>query len=209
MKKPVHVSRIAKRVHKINVILLVMVLAIIAILASVLFSRITNNASENLARFYSVEAVEKFNSYLTSDLVLVQKVSRSRAVTSWFADEENQAKRAAAYDEIMDYAGILQSAEFYFVIHRSLDEYSLEGDASLDDFVPFDRIDPADPYNDWYYSCINSINEYSLNIDIDKKTETRRLWINHKVEDSSGIVGVFCSGLAFDEVTNVLFVGSV
>ena len=205
LNKPVQMSRIATRVRGINLLLLIIVLALIAISAAVLVTRITDNASENLARFYSIEAVEKFNAYLIRDLVLVQKVSRSKAVTGWFTDEENQIKRTAAYDEMMDYAKILQSAELYFVIHKSLNEFSINGGALPEDFVPFDRINPADPYNDWYYDCINSKNEYSVNIDIDKVSGTRRLWINHKVMDGDNIAGVFCSGLPFEDVTHELF----
>ena len=200
-----HKSRIAVRVRNINMILLVLVLGLIAVMALVMVTGISDSASENLARFYSIEAVEKFNAYITQDLVLVRKVSRSRAVTGWFADEENPEKRAAAYYEMMDYAGLLQSPELYFVIHQSLDEFSVEGDASFIDFAPFDKIDPSNHYNNWYFNCINSVNEYTLNIDIDKVTNTRRMWINHKVMDGGNLVGVFCSGLPFEEVSRELF----
>ena len=205
LKKPSQTGKIVKRVRNINISLLAIILTLIGITGAILVTRITNNASENLARFYSIEAVEKFNSYLSRELVLVQKVSRSRAVTGWFADEENQAKRTAAYDEMMDYSKMLKSAELYFVIHKSLDEFSIISETSLPDFVPFDKIDPLDPYNNWYYNCINSRNDYSLNIDIDKVTNTRRLWINHKVLDNGTIVGVFCSGLPFEAMAHDLF----
>ena len=204
-EKPIKKSKLISHVRNIYLVLLVMILIVITIATTLLATRITNNASENLARFYSIEAVEKFNAYMSRDLVLVLKVSRSWAVTRWFGDEEDVAKKTTAYNEMMDYAGLLQSAQLYFVIHQSLNEFSIEGDASFEEFVPFDQIDPADPYNDWYFNCINSTNEYSLNIDIDKVTDTRRLWINHKVLDGPDIVGVFCSGLPFEDVTKELF----
>ena len=197
-------NRIASRTRYMNMILLTVVLIPITIVTVQIDNGITSNASKNLARYSSIEAVEKLNSYMSRELALVQKVSYSKAVTAWFADENDPAKREAAYYEMMDYAAMLHSANLYFGINESLNEFSINYGASLDDFVPFDRLDPSVSYNDWYYQCITSRNEYTLNIDIDKVTQTRRLWINHKVKDET-IVGVFCTGLHFDEIGHHLF----
>jgi signal transduction histidine kinase/CheY-like chemotaxis protein len=196
---------IVRHVRNANMLLLVMVLVSITIMAVMMARGITGDASSDLARFYSIEAVEKFNSYISRNLILVQKVSRSKAVTIWFADESNQAKKAAAYNEIMDCAGILHSRLLYIGIHETLNEYSVGDRAQLEDFNPYDWLDPSDYDNEWYYNCIKSPNEYTLNIDIDKLTNTRSLWINHKVMEGGKIVGVFCAGLPFDDMINALF----
>ena len=196
---------ISAKVLTFNIVLLMFVLVLISTAAVVMVRNVASEASENLARFYSIEAVGKFIAYFNQDLVLVEKVSLSKAVTGWFANEKNEERRLAAYDEMMDYAGMLHSASLYFVINESLNEFSVNGTATLDDFEPFDKIDPAIPYDKWYYDCINSPNPYTLNIDVDKVTNTRRLWINHKVLDGDKIVGVFCSGLPFDVIIKNLF----
>ena len=197
--------RIATLVLSVNILLLVLVLILISSGAVVMVTGAADGASRNLARFYSIEAVGKLMSYLNQDLVLVKKVSRSKAVTSWFADEENPVKREAAYDEMMDYAGMLHSANLYFVINESLNEFSIDGNVSMENFVPFDRIDPEVSYDKWYFDCINSKNPYTLNIDIDKVSNLRRLWINHKVKNGANTLGVFCSGLPFNEIIKNLF----
>ncbi|MDR0494680.1 MAG: response regulator [Treponema sp.] len=198
-------NRISTHIRNINMLLLILVLVSITALTIQIVTGITSNASKKLARFCSLEVVEKLNSYLVKELALVRKVARSSAVTAWFADEENQLKRVAAYNEMMDYAGMLHNANLYFGIHNSLNEFSIADGTSLGDFVPFDRIDPSDSYNGWYFNCINSDHDYSLNIDIDKVTHTRVLWINHKVVDRENIAGVFCSGLQFEEISQNLF----
>ncbi|MDR2922425.1 MAG: hypothetical protein LBU85_03660 [Treponema sp.] len=85
--KPYFKSGIVTRVRNTNMILFVMVLVSITILAVMMIRDITSDASANLARFYSIEAVEKFNSYISRNLILVQKVSRSKELASWCADE--------------------------------------------------------------------------------------------------------------------------
>ncbi len=197
--------RIAARFRNINMILLLAILAVVITVALVMISAITQDASQNYVRFYSVETVEKFGSYLNRELALVNKVAQSSAVTNWFADEDNEDKRKRAYEEMMDYAGMLQSANLYFGIQGSLNEYSVDEGASLEKFVPFDIIDPAVAYNEWYFSCTESDSEYTLNIDVDKVTNTRRLWINHKVIQNGKVLGVFCSGLNFETVGSEVF----
>jgi hypothetical protein len=203
--KPCRSSKIAARVRNINMTLLVAALVFITAMASVMVTGIADGASENFARLYSIEAVEKFNSYIIRDLVLVQKVSRSKAVTGWFADEGNQEKRALAYDEMMDCAGLLQDANLYFAVHGSLNEYAINDGTSLAGFVPHARLDASIPDDEWYFECINSADDYTLNIDIDKASNTWSLWINHKVIEGTDIAGVFCSGLPFDNVIHNLF----
>ena len=198
--KPPKKNRLVAHVRIINALLLAFVLILITSMAAVLITDITGDASENLARFYSIESVEKFNAYISWDLALIQKVSRSKAVTSWFADEENQEKKITAYNEMMDYAELLQSVELYFGVHGSLNEFSVNAGASLDEFVPYDKLDPLNPDNAWYYECMASENEYVLNIDIDKLHQRWRLWINHKVLDGENFVGIFCSGLRIGTV---------
>ena len=193
-------NRLVAHVRNINTLMLAFVLVLITLMAAVLVTGITSDASKNLARFYSIESVEKFNAYISRDLALVQKVSRSKAVTSWFADEENHEKRITAFNEMMDYASLLQSVELYFGIHGSLNEFSVDAGEPFEKFVPYDRLDPTNPNNAWYYECIASENDYVLNIDIDKFSHRWRLWINHKVFDGDKFVGIFCSGLRIGTV---------
>jgi len=196
--------KISVRMRIINICLFVLVLALIIIMAVIMATDVASRASSDLAFFYSLEAMKEFNSSISRDLALVQKVARSKAVTDWFADEGDQVKKFAAYNEMMDYIGLLNSAELYFGIGRSLNEYSIRG-GSIMEFVPFDVILPDDPYNCWFFDVLSSDNEYAFNIDKDKVTHEWRLWINHKVVSGSEPVGVFCSGFQVEEILHSMF----
>jgi len=198
-------SKIAARVRNTNTVLLIVLLALIISTTVIIASEITDRASEELAFFYSVETVDKFNYYMNRDLTLVQKVARSKAVTDWFANENNPIKRIAAYNEMLDYIDLLSSAELYFGIHESRNEFSIGDGATIEMFVPFDVLDEDDPYNHWYYDLIASDLEYAFNIDIDKVTNEWRIWINHKVMSDGEAVGVFCSGLRIESLLESMF----
>ncbi len=197
---------LSSRFFSANLLLLFVILAVFVTMVAIMVASIAREASKNYARFYSIETVEKFSSYLNRELALVSKIAHSKAVAEWYADEGNDAKKQAAYDEMIGYADSFQSAGLYFGIDKSLNEYSVESGAKFSEFVPFDVLDPDIEYNAWYYTSIESVFDYELNIDIDKVTNSRTLWINHKVTSNSGeVLGVFCSGLEFDSVAEELF----
>lgn len=198
-------SKITIRFRNINILFLVLILILVVSVVAVMLTGITDGASRDYARFYSVETSEKFGIYISKDLALVDKVARSKALTNWFADESNQEKKSAAYDEIMDYAEMMQNAIFYIGINESLNEYAAEGGTELADFVHFDVFNPEFPHDNWYFDCIGSEIEFTLNIDIDKATNIRRLWINHTVVEDGQVLGAFCSGIEFDTVLQELF----
>ncbi|MCL1817470.1 MAG: hypothetical protein FWG35_00975, partial [Spirochaetaceae bacterium] len=198
-------SRIARRTRYANMILLSLTLAVIVIMAFLFITSVSSNASRNLALSYSMEAAEKFHSYMVKDLVLVQKVARSNALVDWCIDRENPAKRTAAYHELMDYIKVFQRAHLYLGIHETLEEYSVYRETTFGNFIPFDRLDPARPDDAWYFDCIGLESDYVLKIDTDKDTNRWQLWITHKVMADENIAGTFGSGLPVQSLLNEMF----
>ena len=135
-------SRIAAHFRNINVLFLILTLVIVTSLSAFVLTGITDKASKDYARFYSAELVEVLGSYLNKELPLVQYAARSGEVTDWFADEDNPEKKAAAFREMMKFADFLQIGSVYFVIHESLNEYSVDSGARFEDFVYFNTLDP-------------------------------------------------------------------
>ncbi len=199
--------KIETRFRNSGILIFLLTAALMAGTATWFMGSISESASRDYARFYAVEAVGKFNTYFTRELGLVTKVARSGALVRWFADEGNAGKKAAAYEEMISYVEMLHSANLYFGINETLNEYSVDQGATLADFKPFDVLSRAKEYDHWYFDCIESQNPYELNIDIDKVTNERRLWINHKVARNGEVLGVFCSGLRFGRVLEELFGG--
>ncbi len=196
---------IETRFRNTNILFFLLMSFVMAFVGTVVVSGITETASKDYALFHSTGAVGKFHTYLNRELGLVAKVSRSSSLVNWFADEENQEKRAAAYAEMISYADMLYSAELYFGIHKSLNEYAVVKDTPFEKFTPFDVISPARAYDHWYFDAVDAANDYLLNIDIDKVTNQKRLWINHKVSRDGAVLGIFCSGLQFSKVARQLF----
>ena len=200
-------SRIAIRFRNINAVLLVLVLILMMIAAAVIINGINREAAQNLVRAYSVEAAEKFHAFISEDLVLVREAARSKAITSWSADEENDEKKTGAFDLMTDFINIQNSAYLYLGISNSGNEYTIDSSTDFEALKPFDRLSPLNISDAWYFRCLNSKNDYTFNIDIDKASGLWRLWINHKIIKDGQITGVFCSGLRIPDIFRNIFAG--
>jgi diguanylate cyclase (GGDEF)-like protein len=205
MKKKQQNEKIAYRVRNMSVLLLSLILLLITLMTTLIVSGISSKASEDLARHYSIEAVDKFTVFSSRALYLGERISRLRAVSSWFADEENPEKKRNAFDEMVDASDLPQTASIYFVIHKSLNEYSFNNSMTFENFLPYHTLRRGSLEDYWYYDCLDSNTGYSLNIEIDRNTLARRFWINQKVMNGNEVAGVFSSGLPFEEMANNLF----
>jgi len=201
----VNSGKIIYRVRRVSILLLVTVLLLITSMAAVIVAELTSNTSRDLAHLYSLEVVSKFTMYTSRALILGERISKSKAVSEWFTDEKNTVKKRIAINEILNTADMLDTTGIYFGIHESLNEYSMENGNIFDNFLPYDILTPNNPLNYWYYECINSDSEYTLNVDTDRFTDIQKFWINHKITDGSNIIGVFSSGLPVEELVNNLF----
>ena len=202
---PKQKNKLAAQANHTNNILLVLILALMIVTSAVIIDSISKDSARDLVLAHSIEAAQMFYSYISQDLTLARKASHSKAIISWFADEQDEAKKAIAYDEMMVYAEILEGAHLFFGIQGSQNEYSIIGRVAIEDFVPLDQFNASIAEDAWYFECIASENEYILNTDMEKFNNTWRLWINHKVMEDGNLVGVFSSGLRIPDLYEKIF----
>ena len=205
VKKSRRRSKISTRVQLINSSLLVLILIITILAAFVMVTGISSRSSEKLAYYYSLESIEKFNSYMIRDFALVQKVACSKAIKDWFTDEYDETKKLTAYKEMMESIDLLSLSDLYFGISDSLDEFTIAQGTPFEDFNPCSTLDRFDPDNLWYYELLESNNDYVYNIDIDKIELRWRIWINYKVVSDGAVSGAFCTGLSIDDLLLSVF----
>ena len=199
------VNKVETRMRYVNLAMLFAVLVLIVGMGFIMVNDITGRASKELAYFYSLEAVNDFNSYMNRDLAMVQKVAGSKVITDWFADENNPEKRTAVCNEMMEYANLFANAEFYIGIQASLNGYIIDEDKDFNELKPSVSLDRSNPDNDWYYQIFESDKDYIYFIDVDETTHNWRIWIKHKVVSGGKLLGVFCTGLQIDTVLDSMF----
>ena len=198
-------KKIAERISSLNMGIMLVVLVLISVVAMLTMTRIAMTASLQLAYIHSLESVGKFNLHAHGDLALLRMAARSEAVRKWFADEDNPEKRLAAFNELMNFVPSLQSREFYLGIAGSLNEYTMDLDATFEEFVPYDTLTKGDPIDAWFFDLLASGHDFLFNIDVDKIAHRWRIWINYKVVHDGQVAGVLSTSLRIDDVMHSVF----
>lgn len=198
-------NRVERRFRIANLILFVLVSLVMALLMAVVVQSIAKEISRDYARLYSTKLVGILNTHLNREIGIVSKAVKSRDLLEWFADEGDPEKKQAAYDEIAEVINVLYSGNVYFGVEGSRNEYSIEKGHEFEDFAPYDVLDSGCDKDAWYFECAVFPGDYVLNVDIDKLKQRKLVWLNHKVEENGEFLGVFGSGLLFDQVIQSLF----
>jgi hypothetical protein len=170
---------IALRFRNNNLLIIISVLIVVAIVVTIIVDNIVDDMSKKYAQLCSFETVEKFDLYLKKELQLVQIIAQSKELIQWFADEDNPEKKFEAYGKIMSYVEVMYGKDFYFGIEGSPNAYTVNKETPFEDFKPFeDPLDANDRDDQWYFDCIMQNKDYVLNIDVEKYSHKKRLWIN-------------------------------
>jgi HAMP domain-containing protein len=193
-------SKLAARFRNINVLFIVFILVVVTAVCVTMINSLTDRASRDYVRFYTNEAVDLLSMPMNGEIMLVRHIAGVDEIIEWFADEDDQEKKAAAYISMMHYADMLQISGLYFAIYGSLNEFSIEYSTPFEGFEPMNVLRPDVVYDQWFFDTINADFPFTLNLDVDKVTNTPSIWINYTVFRNRTPVGVICSALQFDDL---------
>ena len=198
-------NKIGTRLRDVNIISFVASLLIMILVMTMMMQEISNSVSNDYVQLYSGRIISELDAYLGREIAIVKKTARSDAVIEWFLDEQNPEKRERAYSEMIGCLGVLSSGNLYFGIDSGLNEYAFDNSQSYEEFRPYTILTSGLADDAWYFECRDSGQEYVLNVDIDKFQNRKLLWLNCNVSYEGKIIGVLCTGLAFDRVIENLF----
>ena len=198
-------GKLGARLRNANIVLFILLALVMTAAMTITIRGIAQPVARDYAILHSGNTIGKLNTYLRKEIALIEKAATSRAITDWFMDEFNAEKRALAYEEMISFIELLDSANLYFGIEESRNEFSLDRSMSLPAMLPFDRLNPTRADDAWYFEGTASDKNYLLNVDIDKVLKRKLVWLNYKVEHEGEVLGVLCTGLMFDKVIEELF----
>lgn len=198
-------SKIGSKLRNANVVLFVLVAMVMLVMSYFVIRQVAHNVAQDYARLYSTRVTGILNAHLNREIALMTDLTHSDAITQWFADEADDEKKQRAFSEMRSTMELIYGQNLYFGVNESLNEYSFEDTMDYQNFTPYARLSPTRFEDLWYFECAEAQTPYVLNVDIDKLTNRKRVWLNHKVEQDGKFLGVMATGLMFDQVLEELF----
>ena len=198
-------KKISTRFRNLNILFFAVASVFIAAVMIFVLQDLADTVSKDYAELHSELMLGTLNTYFSGEIALIRKSANANAVVSWFADEYNEEKKRAAYDEMMGTIGALKSDFLYLALAEQGNEYAVQGGMLLDEIQSHGQVAPGVPDDAWYFETISSDKEYLLNVDIDKEMQEKVVWLNYKVMQDGRILGAFTTGLEFSATIESLF----
>ena len=188
---------IARRVRFLCVLIFSISAVLLIALTYLNVRGVSRQVSKNYALLYANAAASTFSSYISRELVLMEKAAHSNVFTQWFSDENDPEKMRRAYAEMADMADILHSEHVHVVVAGSLNEYETGEETPAGDMKPVSTLDAGNPGDRWFFECAESEYDYLLSVDTDMDLEKKYVWINYKVMRNGELLGIFGAGIKF------------
>jgi len=198
-------GKISKRFLNINIALFLLAFFILTAIMLTAFDGVISKTTSDFAVRHAVSTAEAFSAHLAREIDLVARVARSEAVAEWLGDEADRDKMNHAFGEMASIVGQMYSYNLYIVTEGTYNEYRVDSDFDAGNMSSFTSLDRNNPEDSWYFTCIESENDYILNVNTDRIIERKRIWINYKIVKDGEPLGVVCTGLEFSHVAGELF----
>ena len=203
-------NRLAVRVRIIYFAISAFIVIIILGMGTITSRNIAAESSQRLARQYSIEAASNFQTATSPHFVLMQQIARSTTISRWLANEDDPAKKALAFAEIMGYVIFLPDAYIMFTVYETLRAYNFSVDLSLEEFYSRAYLEYSYE-NQWFFDTSDAELPFILNVQRNWPDEDGdwklHLWSNHRMYYQGRFAGVFTVGFPFDSIFHAAFDG--
>jgi C4-dicarboxylate-specific signal transduction histidine kinase len=196
---------VSARFRHANILLFAIAIAIIMLAMFIAFDVIVKQISADHARRYAISSSDAFSAHISREMGLMAIAARSETVVAWLDDVGNADKMNTAYEELAGILNELYSNILYIGTGKTLQQYKVEHKYAIKDLVPFEVFDVNNPRDAWFFECMASGEDYTLDIALDDVLGSKHVWFNYKVVKDGVPLGVISTGIEFSHVAAELF----
>ena len=197
--------RLADRFNNVIIMQFSVVFFIMTIGMFWTFDKLSAEISVDFAVYNSASTAKSLETYINREIGVLGTAAHSRAVINWFYDETNPEKKAAAFNELSGALQMLDHNNMYIVVNESGQEYSLTHESDFDDFESDTFVSGENPVDVWAFDLMASPQEYTLNVDVDKLLQRKKVWLNYKVINEKAVIGIICTGMELSKIAEQAF----
>lgn len=156
-----------------------------------------NNKTGEIGRDFAVEyALKEKNRIMAPiqrEIALSKKMANSPLLIEWAKNESDTELKEMALEELDSFREVFADKRYFFVIGESGNYYF---NNNLDEYADQQllyTLDRSNPDDSWYFSTIEAVDDFALNVDDNQVSGETNIWINTIVRDKNnnklGIVG--------------------
>ena len=197
-----------KKSMKSQIIKIVIITYIITSIAAFSLIYITlDNKIEDLGTKFSIQYLLKEKNRITTpierEIVLAQKLVDTPTIKKWAQNESDNSLKKMAIAELESYRKHFQDNSYFFVIDSSANYYFNNKENEFAGNQYRYTLDRENEKDQWYFTTMEEVEDYILNVNYDRVLNTTKLWINAIIFNEKGKkIGMAGTGLTLDRFLN-------
>jgi len=180
-------------------------IVLLIVIGNHIISSISDDFARRLARQYSIETAANFLTSTNSHFVLAQQLAHSTTISRWLVNENDEAIRNAAIEEIMGFSAYAPHVFLMFTAYESKNVYDLRIGFTEEDFVPWWQVEAN---AQWFLDAKYAELPFQINIQRSRPVNgifSVYVWTNHRMYYNGDFVGVITAGSPFGAVFDTIF----
>ena len=167
--------------------------------------RVVEDFGINFVKKQSLVVKNKTLSLIRTEVALSFQLVESPVIKQWALNEEHEATRRLALQELESYRKSFKDRSVFFIVDRSKNYYF---NNAANEFYGRElryKLNRANVNDQWYFTTMKNVNDFALNVDYDNHLKVTKVWINTivKGEDQSKI-GLGGTGFELTDFINNL-----
>lgn len=138
-----------------------------------------------------------FSNVLDREITLARKLADSPLLQAWAKNEDSPSLKREALAELESYKKYFRDRVYFFVIHHSGHYYFNDGQDTYRGKELQYTLDPKADEDRWYFSTVEKVREYTLNVNYDKAIKDTKVWIDVVLRSGDTVLGMAGTGLSF------------
>lgn len=160
---------------------------------------------ENLGAAY-VRNLTQYNKQrimapVSRELALSQRLAGSQFTRNFLQEEQNEVRRRQFFTEAEGYRKAFEDKS-YFIISALSRRYYFNDAKSAFSNKPRYVLSTASEQDAWFFSSMKNTQDFNINVNVDAKLKTTKVWFNVIVKDGNRKLGLVGTGLDLSTFLN-------
>ncbi len=172
-------------------------LLLTGLLSLIFFERIADHISTQLSSDFSSQHVlwqkERIGGVINRELALAQKMVDSMPIRRWLMADDDEAIAAEAALELESFRRLFDAQSYFAVPTRSQNYYFADEPQTKPPLIK--QLDRDLSEDSWYFSTLKRGAPININIDVNHKLQTTRVWFNLLAYEEEEVIGIIGTGL--------------
>jgi sensor histidine kinase YesM len=158
--------------------------------------------ARQLGRDFAIQYVLKEKAGLSApikqELALALKMADTPILKEWALQETDPVLTKKAFDELESYRQHFRDGDYFFIVNRSLHYYFNDSTGIYTGKELRYTLNPKELSDQWYFSTIEKVHGYALNVNYDRAIRDTKIWMNVIVRNDHSVLGLCGTGLSLN-----------